>query len=460
MSINSLAFRLFGSAVALALIVLPATAVLLISSYRQNVERNFDARLNVFLTNLLARAAVGSELVPDASVNLGDPAFTLPFSGWYWQISTADDRMRPVATSSSLLDETLTLPSQLGISADANNIRRAYIPGPENQELRALERVITLDEGVMEARYSYTVTGNSAELETAVAGFTTRLVMALTALGVGLVAATFLQIRYGLQPLRVMRRRLAAIRSGKAEFLEGAFPAEIEPLQDELNALLQSNRAVVERARTHVGNLAHALKTPLSVITNEARGKRGPLPKLVAEQAELMRNQVNHHLERARMAARTATSHGPVDVHSSLSALVRTLERIYEERAIDLTLSCPKDVGFLGEKHDFEEMVGNLLDNACKWAKSSVALKVVRRRDDRKPGGKRLIIFVDDDGPGLTQSMRQSAIKRGQRLDETVPGTGLGLSIVAELAHVYRGTFKLKEAPLGGVRARLELPAS
>src|SRR5690606_15373185 len=140
-------------------------------------------------------------------------------------------------------------------------------------------------------------------------------VTALTALGVGLVLATLLQIRIGLRPLRVMRRRLAAIASGEAELLEGDFPAEIVPLQDEINALLQSNRAVVERARTHVGNLAHALKTPLSVITNEARGKRGALPKLVTEQAALMRDQVDHHLERARMAARAASSsHGPVEV--------------------------------------------------------------------------------------------------------------------------------------------------
>ena len=460
MRVNSLAFRLFISAAALALIVLPIVAVVLITNYREAVERSFDARLNVFLTNLLARAAGGAVLAPDAAVDLGDPAFALPFSGWYWQISTVDGEMRPIATSSSLLDETLKLPSQLGFEADSNNVRRAWIWGPEDKRLRAIERIITLDEGVMQARHSYTVTGDSSEVRENVEEFTTRLVIALTVLGLGLVAATLVQIRFGLRPLRVVRRRLASIRSGEAELLDGDFPAEIEPLQDELNALLQSNRAVVERARTHVGNLAHALKTPLSVITNESRGKRGPLPRLVAEQSEMMRNQINHHLERARMAARSAVSHGPVDVEPALAALMRALERIYEERSLTLSMSCPRDVRFLGEKHDFEEMVGNLLDNACKWAKSEVALKVTRRRDPTKTGNKRIVIFVDDDGPGLTQSKRSAAIKRGQRLDETKPGTGLGLSIVADLAHVYRGTFKLKEAPLGGLRARLELPAS
>ena len=181
-------------------------------------------------------------------------------------------------------------------------MRRASISGPESQPLRILERIITLDAGGAQTRFSYAVAGNSEEVEDAIAEFTALLATALGVLGLGLVAATFVQVRYGLQPLRVVRRELASIRSGDAELLEGDLPVEIEPLQDELNALLQSNRAVVERARTHVGNLAHALKTPLSVITNEADGKRGVLPRLVRDQAELMRNQINHHLERARMA--------------------------------------------------------------------------------------------------------------------------------------------------------------
>jgi signal transduction histidine kinase len=441
------------------MVVLPAAAIFLISYYRDAVEHSFDARLSVFLTNLVASAATTSGR-PSSYVDLGDPAFTLPFSGWYWQITPMATDARPLATSSSLLDQSLSLPSRQGIPADANNVRRATIPGPEHQQLRILERVITLEEEKDRTQFSYAVAGDSAEVEQAISDFTALLATVLTALGLGLVAATFLQIRFGLRPLRLVRRRLAAIRSGEAELLEGDLPAEIVPLQDELNALLQSNRAVVERARTHVGNLAHALKTPLSIITNESRGKRGPLPKLVAEQAELMRNQVNHHLQRARMAASTAVSHGPVDVEPAIGALVRALTKIYEERGIEISMTCPAQVKFLGEKHDFEEMVGNLLDNACKWAKGSVALKVIRRNDPTKPGGKRLVIFIDDDGPGLTQSKREAALPRGHRLDESKPGTGLGLSIVSELAHVYRGTFKLKVAPLGGLRARLELPAT
>jgi signal transduction histidine kinase len=339
-------------------------------------------------------------------------------------------------------------------------MRRATITGPEEQQLRILEREITLDSGEGPARYSYAVAGDNAEIEEAVTEFMALLVAALSLLGFGLVAATFAQIRFGLQPLRTVRQRLAAIRSGEAELLEGELPAEIVPLQNELNALLQSNRAVVERALTHVGNLAHALKTPLSVLTNESRGKRGPLPKLVSHQAELMGQQINHHLERARLAAKTAVPQGPVEVEPVVSALIRALERIYQDRGLTLNLICPNGVCFLGEKHDFEEMVGNLLDNACKWAKSEVTLKIMRRTGPGRVKGKRIVIFVDDDGPGLSKAKRESAMRRGQRMDESQPGSGLGLSIVSELAHAYRGTFKLKEGALGGLRARLELPAT
>lgn len=460
MRLNSLAFRLFASAALLAAVVLPVAAAFMISYYRATIERGFDARLNFFLTNLVAGAA-GSPAPPAQPVDLGDVSFTLPLSGWYWQVTSDSGQGAPVATSSSLLDQTLRLPSQTGAAPDADRVRRATLMGPQNQQLRIVEQIVTVNRGEGARAISYAVAGDYVEVEQAVAEFTRLLVTALTALGVGLVLATLLQIRIGLRPLRVMRRRLAAIASGGAELLEGEFPAEIVPLQDEINALLQSNRAVVERARTHVGNLAHALKTPLSVITNEARGKRGALPKLVTEQAALMRDQVDHHLERARMAARAASSsHGPVDVEPAIGGLVRALKRIYEDKGVDIQMTVPSDVRFLGEKHDLEEMVGNLLDNACKWAASGVNLKVIRRKDPRKPGGKRLIVFIDDDGPGLSKAKREAALRRGHRLDESKPGSGLGLSIVKELAQVYRGTFKLKEGPLGGLRARLELPAA
>ena len=296
---------------------------------------------------------------------------------------------------------------------------------------------------------------SAAEIDRDLAGFTTMLIAALAVLGLGLLVATFFQVRFGLQPLRAVRQDLAQIRSGETEKLEGELPVEIRPLQQELNALIQSNREIVDRARTHVGNLAHALKTPLSVISNEARTHQGPLSDKVVEQAEIMRTQIAHHLDRARVAARSSVIGDITEVAGVLQALKRTLDRIYEERGLDLEVSCGDELRFQGEKQDFEEMIGNLLDNACKWARSRV--KAEARRLD---GAASFMVVVDDDGPGLTGDERAKIGKRGQRLDESKPGSGLGLSIVADLAHLYKGRLELEPSPEGGLRARLELPAA
>jgi len=454
MRLNSLAFRLFAAAAAWTLIVLPATAILLVSLYRQAVERNFDARLNVYLTSLVASTTQGGAVKPSEVTNLGEPVFGIPFSGWYWQIKPLNGATRPEFVSDSLLDQQLKLPSQSDVPPDTSLTRRAYGPGPDQQRLRIVERDIR-PAGPQSTPYSYAVAGDATEIDRDLAEFATMLIAALAVLGLGLVAATYFQVRFGLSPLRAIRRDLAAIRSGAAEQLEGELPDEIRPLQQELNALMRSNREIVERARTHVGNLAHALKTPLSVISNEARAQEGPLAAKVIEQAGLMRTQIAHHLDRARVAARSSVIGDTTEVDAELRALKRTVERIYEERGLDIEVSCAKDLQFQGERQDFEEMVGNLLDNACKWAASQVRVEA-----ERKEGTARFILFVDDDGPGLTEAQRAKAVKRGQRLDETKPGSGLGLSIVADLAHLYKGRFELEPSPEGGLRARLELPGA
>jgi signal transduction histidine kinase len=451
---NSLAFRLFASAAAWTLVVLPVTAFLLLSLYRQAVERNFDARLNVYLTSLIASTTAEGAKTPTAPTSLGAPVFTIPFSGWYWQIKPLDGAASPLFVSDSLLDQELKLPSEEGVASDPTLTRRAYAPGPQDQRLRVVEREIR-PAGSQSSPYAYAVAGDAAEIERDLAEFRMMLIAALGVLGLGLVVATLFQVRFGLAPLRAIRHDLAAIRSGDAERLEGELPTEIRPLQQELNALIQSNREIVDRARTHVGNLAHALKTPLSVITNEAREKDGPLAGKVIEQAELMRNQITHHLDRARVAARSGAIGDITDVDGVLKGLKRALDRIYEDRSLELAAHSDPGLKFQGEKQDFEEMVGNLLDNACKWARSRVWVTA-----SRTDGDGNFVVLVDDDGPGLTQVERAKAVKRGQRLDETKPGSGLGLSIVADLAHLYKGRFELEPSPQGGLRARLQLPAA
>jgi signal transduction histidine kinase len=451
---KSLAFRLFASAAAWALVVIPAAAILIISLYRQAVERNFDARLNVYLTSLVASSTAEGGTSPKEPANLGDPIFTIPFSGWYWQIKPLKGAKRPLYISDSLLDQQLDLPSQDNIPPDDTLTRRDYAPGPDDQNLRIVEREIRPGGDDAEA-YSYAVAGDAAEIDTDLAQFTTMVILALAVLGLGLVVATFFQVRFGLLPLRAIRHDLAAIRSGDSESLEGELPDEIKPLQTELNALIQSNRDVVERARTHVGNLAHALKTPLSVISNEARTHEGPLSDKVVEQAEIMRMQITHHLDRARVAARAGVIGDATKVAPVLEALKRTLERIYGQGGVHVDVSSGPELTFQGEKQDFEEMAGNLMDNACKWAKERVTV-----RAQCLPGGESFTVTVDDDGPGLTKAERERAMKRGQRLDESKPGSGLGLSIVADLAHLYKGRFELEPAPNGGLRARLILPTA
>lgn len=448
---KSLAFRLFASAAAWTLVVIPAAAILLVSLYRQAIERNFDARLNVYMTSLVASSTAEGGDSPQEPTNLGAPIFTIPFSGWYWQIKPLKGSERPLYISDSLLDQQLDLPSREGVAPDDTLTRRSYAPGPDDQNLRIVEREIRPG-GSDTAGYSYAVAGNAAEIDSDLAEFTTMLILALAILGFGLVLATYFQVRFGLLPLRAIRHDLAAIRSGDAESLEGELPDEIRPLQTELNALIQSNRDVVDRARTHVGNLAHALKTPLSVISNEARSHGGLLSDKVVEQAEIMRTQITHHLDRARVAARSGVIGDVTDVAPVLEALKRALDRIYGERGIKLEVHASPDLKFQGEKQDLEEMAGNLMDNACKWAKARVSVTA-----DSGPG-ESLTVTVDDDGPGLTKAERERAVKRGQRLDESKPGSGLGLSIVADLAHLYKGRFELEPSPNGGLRARLTLP--
>mgnify|MGYP001823097610 CR=1 FL=1 len=450
---KSLAFRLFVSAAAWVLVVIPIAAVLLSSLYRQSIERNFDARLDVYMTSLVAASTAEGGAVPETPDSLGAPIFDIPFSGWYWQIKALKGNERPLFVSDSLLDQQLDLPSQDGVPPDDTLTRRSYGTGPDDENVRMVEREIRPGANASDG-YSYAVAGDAAEIDDDLAQFTTMLVLALVILGVGLTVATFFQVRFGLLPLRAIRHDLAAIRSGDAEKLEGELPDEIKPLQTELNALIQSNRDVVERARTHVGNLAHALKTPLSVISNEARAHDGSLSDKVVEQAELMRTQITHHLDRARVAARSGVIGGVTDVEPTLMALKRALDRIYGEKGIDLSVSVDPGLSFQGEKQDFEEMTGNLIDNACKWANGSVAVTARRLSDDM------ISVFVDDDGPGLTKAERERVVKRGQRLDESKPGSGLGLSIVADLAHLYKGRLALENAEGGGLSARLTLPAA
>jgi signal transduction histidine kinase len=457
MRANSLALRLFVSATAWAVVILLITGFVLSTLYRQSAERAFDRRLGVYLRTLVADVASPDEASDKFPQSLGEPLFELPLSGWYWQVTRLDPGKTQARASRSLWDAGLPRLPARGAADTVDGTRQGYVAGPEDQRLRQVERDIDLGD---DGHYLVAVAGDASEISDETRSFDQALVITFSILAAVLLLTTMFQVRFGLAPLKRISDSLAAIRSGSAERLTGTFPEEIAPLARETNALIDANKEIVERARTHVGNLAHALKTPLSVMVNEANVRGDdPLALKVLEQAAIMRDQVTRHLERARLAARLTVIGTVTDVTPVVTALARTMEKIHRDREIIIEVRATEAARFRGERADLEEMVGNLVDNACKWASSRVTIEVLRERRDATSEDQVLRIVVDDDGRGLSASEREQAGRRGRRLDETKPGSGLGLSIIVELASLYGGELKLGTAPLGGLRAELVLPA-
>ncbi len=450
-----MAKRLFLSATVLSSAILVVSGVVLSAIYRRTGEANFDDHLGVYLRALIADISTpGIDSLSEPG-QLGEPHFEIPLSGWYWQISRLDTPKPEIRNSRSLFAAKLPRLSNSGIAPGMGGARKGYAPGPDNRTLRIVERVIDSgDQGI----YLVQVAAATEELEAEISSFQRRLSLTFASLALALIVSSAIQLRYGLKPLRQLQDAISSVRRGEAERLDGEFPHDIQPLASELNLLIAANRAVVEQARTQVGNLAHALKTPLSVIVNEASADDGLLAAKVGEQAAIMKDQLSFHLNRARAAVRARTFGSTTDVATAVEALVRTFEKIYADRAIVFSAALPEALRFQGERQDFDEMVGNLIDNAGKWARQSVAITVVP--EPRRSNSERrfVLVTIDDDGPGLSPELRQAALSRGMRLDETKPGSGLGLSIVADLALLYGGRLSLNDSPNGGLRALLSLP--
>ena len=303
-----------------------------------------------------------------------------------------------------------------------------------------------------EAPLVFMAAEDRSPLDSDVRGFVTATAVAFLLLGAGLVGAVVFQVRFGLRPLFALRREVASVRRGKAEQIAGRYPVELEPLAHELNALVAHNQEVVARQRTHVGNLAHALKTPLSVMLTESRQTAGPLGEVVERQAEVMRQQVDHHRRRARAAARTPGRGERTEVADVLDELARTLTRIFQDKGVDIDWDAEDGLYFQGERQDLLELAGNAMETACKWCVGRVRVRAVPLSDER------LRLTIEDDGPGRPPERRPDVLRRGARLDESAPGSGLGLSIIDELARAYGGELRLETAPLGGLAVVLDLP--
>ena len=447
----SLVRRLVALAGIWSLLVLAAGGVALTLFFTQASTSRFDNDLSVEVDGLLANTSVDAgRITPPVS---DDPKATRAYSGYYWQIaSPRDGGLRALARSRSLWDDVLPPPpGGVGRLAAAQGKTIFYdAPGPSNQSLRVAALQGRLPD--VAAPVVFMIAEDRSPLDGDVRTFATTVALALVLLAAGLIAAVIVQVRVGLRPLFALQREVAAVRTGRSDRLSGDYPLELEPLATELNALMAHNQDVVERQRTHVGNLAHALKTPLSVLLTEAEQRPGPLAEVVRRQADAMRTNVDHHLRRARAAARTQGQGERTPVAPVLEELARTLEKIFRDKVSSIDWRCPDDLAFLGERQDLLEIVGNLAENACKWCEGRVRLGAAPR------DARSWVLTVEDDGPGLTADQSQEAMVRGARLDESAPGSGLGLSIVDELVRAYGGRMAMAKSPLGGLKIQLVLP--
>ena len=430
--------------------------------FHRHVEAQFHAELKTHLDQLTAQLTLAANGRPALALPLSDPRLSRPYSGCYWQIDllAADHRASDAGQlrSRSLWDHVLAVPQDTPTDGEIHQHR---VAGPEGGMLGMIERSVRIDETPdgKPRTFRLIAAADESQMAEPVARFSGALWLALGVLGAGLLLAALVQVFIGLAPLRKLRAALGKVRSGETQRLDGDFPVEIMPLINEFNSVLAENAEVVARARTQAGNLAHALKTPLSVLANAAdHAGQGDAEKefarLVSEQVVSARRQVDYHLARAQAAATSRLPGVKTPLLPVIEGLLRAMRSIHAERQLELTLrEVPAALSFRGEAQDLQEMLGNLLDNACKWATRRVEL-------DASAADGQLRITIDDDGSGLAAGQRDAVLRRGVRADQQVPGSGLGLAIVDDLARLYGGQVELTDSPLGGLRAVLTLPAT
>ena len=451
---RSLTRRLIWLAAMWIVLALIATGWTLTSQYQESALR----RLGNMLGETIDEVVLASNATPSGIeiAEIKDAQTLRPLSGKYWAVAEPDGNggLRMIARSSSLAGEALAVPAELPdrLQTGFGQMITYNASGPINRPLRIAATMLRLpgrDEPVV-----FMAGIDRTNIDDDTRSFATFTWTALLILGVGLVIAVFLQVQIGLRPLFSLRNEIADVRKGKAARIARSYPMEIQPLAEQVNRLLDNNQETVERQRTHVGNLAHALKTPLSVMLAEAGSQKGVLPDMVRKQTEVMKAQVDHHLRRARAAARAQLLGERTPIAEVLDELAVMLERVFESRSVEIDWRAPDELGFRGERQDLQEILGNLMENACKWAKRRVRISA------GPTGLGQMVVVVEDDGPGLPEEQREAALERGARMDETTPGSGLGLSIVVELTRAYGGKITLADSDMGGLKVLLELPAA
>ena len=407
------------------------------------VTRNFDDQLEYVLRSLITSAQIDRDGDVVFNREAADQRFLEPGSGLYWQVSGRGHEDFP---SRSLWDRRLAH----GGEHEDREVHDYDSSQFADEKLRVVERDVTLPGSP--TRWRFQVAESRAELDAQIAVLRRTLVRSFLLLALGLVVLAALQTLYGLWPLRRVRAEIAAMRAGASNRITRAMPNEVSPMVEELNALVAHNERQAEEAREHAGNLAHALKTPLTVIMNAATAHAEDLADTVCREATTMRRQVDHHLARARAVGRRGSAHSRAEVWPSLEAVERAVGRLYRHVRLDMT--GPRDLAVHVERQDLDEMLGNLIENAAKYGGGSVFVTVAG-------AGGFVEIAIEDDGAGIPEEERGRIFDRGARLDTGKPGTGLGLAIVRDVAEIYGGTVALEESEdLGGLLVRLRLPAT
>ncbi len=452
---RSLTRRLIWLASGWIILALAITGFFLTSLFQESALRRLGSMLSQTIDELVVATTATPQGVTVAEIR--DSQTLRVFSGKYWAVAenAADGRLRMVARSTSLWDSDLSVPDDLPprlTQAFGQTISYNAV-GPAGEPLRVAASMKQLPGRNAPVVFLAGIDRSAVDADTR--QFATVTWVTLLILGLGLVLAVFIQVQVGLRPLYELRNEIASVRKGKAARIARAYPLEIEPLAQQVNRLLDHNQETVERQRTHVGNLAHALKTPIAVMLAEAGTSPGMLPDMVRRQTKVMQDQVDHHLRRARAAARAAHGLGEsTPVPEVLDEMAVMLERVFASKGVEIDWRAPDDLTFLGERQDLQEILGNLMENAGKWSKRRV-------RVSAGPSGLgQMVVVVEDDGTGLPADRREEVLKRGARLDEDAPGSGLGLSIVDDLTRAYGGRVTLADSDMGGLKVVLELPAA
>ena len=444
---GSIAASLFWLSAAWLILALVATGFLLTDLYSRALDTSLQETLDFHVESLTGALLESSSPTSDA-IALTDPRFDRPRSGWYWAIRDADGTLYNLSTSVVGID----LPVLMG-PADNRGRRTAIMNDVFGTQMRVVERTVT----VAPTSYQIVVTGNLSEILELVGDFRGQTFIVLGAVGVMLAIMSAIVARLAMRPISKLSRAIESVREGESVAVGGTYPREIAPLAEEVNELLRSNAQIIERARNQVGNLAHGLKTPIAVLRNEAATKKGALAEVVLSESEKMSTMVATYLERARLAARTSVVGKKSDATMIMLRLTRVMRKIHPEVTIAFQRPDASLPWFRGDEADLEEMAGNLLDNACKWSKGQVGVRLDAERNET---GTLLLIRIDDNGPGLSDEDAHKVLRRGVRLDEKTPGSGLGLDIVKELVDVYGGSLELKRSALGGLLVELRLPTA